>query len=85
MQDSDELVAVDLASQALTWRVKTGPMPADVFGTPDGKTVLVGMTGRRLGRGVRRERQGSQARQDASRPARAPMHSAPRATGATCT
>ena len=64
MQDSDELVAVDLASQTLTWRVKTGPMPADVFGTPDGKNLLVGMTGRRLGRGLRRERQGSQARQD---------------------
>jgi YVTN family beta-propeller protein len=45
MQDSDELVALDLASQALLWRVKTGPMPADVFGTPDGKTLLVGMTG----------------------------------------
>ncbi|MBA3772091.1 MAG: beta-propeller fold lactonase family protein [Ramlibacter sp.] len=45
MQDSDELVAVDLATQSLTWRVKTGPMPADVFGTPDGKNLLVGMTG----------------------------------------
>jgi YVTN family beta-propeller protein len=45
MQDSDELVAIDLASQALTWRVKTGPMPADIFGTPDGKSLLVGMTG----------------------------------------
>lgn len=45
MQDSDELVGVDLASQTLLWRVKTGPMPADVFGTPDGKSLLVGMTG----------------------------------------
>jgi YVTN family beta-propeller protein len=45
MQDSDELVAVDLATQAFTWRIKTGPMPADVFGTPDGKSLLVGMTG----------------------------------------
>jgi len=45
MQDSDELVAVDLASQTLRWRTKTGPMPADVFGTPDGKSLLVGMTG----------------------------------------
>jgi len=33
MQDSDELVAVDIASQALKWRIKTGPMPADIFGT----------------------------------------------------
>ena len=45
MQDSDELVAIDLASQTLKWRIKTGPMPADVFGTPDGKSLLVGMTG----------------------------------------
>ena len=45
MQDSDELVAVDLNTQTLKWRVKTGPMPADVFGTPDDKYLLVGMTG----------------------------------------
>jgi YVTN family beta-propeller protein len=45
MQDSDELVAVDLNTQTLKWRVKTGPLPADVFGTPDDKYLLVGMTG----------------------------------------
>ena len=45
MQDSNELVAVDLATQTIKWRVKTGPMPADVFGTPDDKTILVGLTG----------------------------------------
>jgi len=45
MQDSDELVAVDLATQTLKWRVKTGTMPADVFGTPDDKTLLVALTG----------------------------------------
>ena len=45
MQDSDELVAVDLATQTLKWRVKTGAMPADVFGTPDDKHLLVGLTG----------------------------------------
>ena len=45
MQDSDELVAVDLATQTVKWRVKTGPMPADVFGTPDDKLLLLGMTG----------------------------------------
>lgn len=45
MQDSDELVAIDLATQALKWRVKTGPMPADVFGTADDRQLLVGMTG----------------------------------------
>jgi YVTN family beta-propeller protein len=45
MQDSDELVAVDLATQTMKWRVKTGAMPADVFGTPDDKHLLVGLTG----------------------------------------
>ncbi len=45
MQDSDELVAVDLATQSIKWRTKTGPMPADVFGTPDDRYLLVGLTG----------------------------------------
>ena len=45
MQDSDELVAIDLNTQAIKWRTKTGAMPADVFGTPDDKLLLVGLTG----------------------------------------
>ncbi|MDP3137392.1 MAG: YncE family protein [Burkholderiaceae bacterium] len=45
MQDSDELVAVDLVTQALKWRIKTGPMPADVYGTADDRMLLVAMTG----------------------------------------
>ena len=45
MQDSDELVAVDLATQTIKWRVKTGNMPADVFGTPDDQHLLIGLTG----------------------------------------
>lgn len=45
MQDSDELVAIDLASQSLKWRARTGPMPADVYGTPDDRLLLVGLTG----------------------------------------
>ena len=45
MQDSDELVAIDLQSQKQLWRVKTGAMPADVFGTPDDRFLLVGLTG----------------------------------------
>lgn len=45
MQDSDELVAIDLNTQTIKWRTKTGPMPADVFGTPDDKLLLVGLTG----------------------------------------
>ena len=45
MQDSDELVAIDLATQTLKWRVKTGSLRRTCFGTPDDKTVLVGLTG----------------------------------------
>lgn len=45
MQDSDELIAVDLASQTIKWRVKTGSLPADIYGTADDKLVLVALTG----------------------------------------
>ena len=45
MQDSDELIAVDLASQAVKWRIKTGSTPADLFGTANDKLVLVALTG----------------------------------------
>ncbi len=45
MQDSDELVAVDLATQTIKWRTPTGPTPADVYVTPDDRTLLLGLTG----------------------------------------
>ena len=45
MQDSDELVAVDLASQSIRWRIPTGSMPADIFGVHQDRTLLVGLTG----------------------------------------
>lgn len=45
MQESDELVVIDLASQSIKSRTPTGPMPADVFLTPDEKSLLVGLTG----------------------------------------
>lgn len=45
MQDSDELVAIDLATQAIKWRIKTGPMPADLYGLPSDKQILVANTG----------------------------------------
>jgi DNA-binding beta-propeller fold protein YncE len=47
MQDSDELIAMDLLTQKIKWRIKTGPTPADVFGTSDDKLLLVGLTGGR--------------------------------------
>ncbi len=45
MQDSDELAAIDLQTQTIKWRVRTGAMPADVFGTADDRRVLVALTG----------------------------------------
>lgn len=45
MQDSNELVAIDLVGQKLKWRIKTGSLPADVFGTPDDRFLLIGLTG----------------------------------------
>jgi YVTN family beta-propeller protein len=45
MQDSDELVAIDINTQTIKWRTPTGSMPADVFGTPDDKHLLIGLTG----------------------------------------
>ena len=45
MQDSNELVAIDLATQVIKWRTPTGAVPADVYGTPDDKFVLVALTG----------------------------------------
>lgn len=45
MQDSDEMIAIDLATQAPRWKVPVGKMPADVFVTPDDKHLLVALTG----------------------------------------
>lgn len=45
MQDSNELVAMDIATQTILWRVGTGPLPADVYGSPDGRQLFIGLTG----------------------------------------
>ncbi len=45
MQDSDELVAIDLPTQTLKWRIVTGKMPADVFGSYDDKFLFLALTG----------------------------------------
>ncbi len=45
LQDSDELLAIDLATQAPRWKVRTGRMPADVFLTADDRHLMVGLTG----------------------------------------
>jgi YVTN family beta-propeller protein len=48
MQDSDELIAIDLATQTIRWRVPTGKMPADVYLTADDRHLYVGLTGDRF-------------------------------------
>jgi len=45
LQDSNELLAVDLATQTPRWKIKVGQMPADIFLTPDDKHILVALTG----------------------------------------
>ncbi len=48
MQDSDELMAIDLLTQKPRWTIKVGKMPADVFLTRDDKHLLLGLTGDRV-------------------------------------
>ena len=48
LQDSDELLAIDLATQAPRWKVRVGRMPADIFLTADDRTLLVALTGDKL-------------------------------------
>lgn len=45
MQDSDELIAIDLATQIARWKIPVGKTPADVFLTADDRHLLVGLTG----------------------------------------
>jgi YVTN family beta-propeller protein len=47
LQDSDELMAIDLATQAPRWKVKVGKMPADLFLAADDRTLFVALTGDR--------------------------------------
>ncbi|WP_246295067.1 YncE family protein [Piscinibacter koreensis] len=45
LQDSDELIAIDLGTQKPRWKSPVGKMPADVYLSPDDRLLLVGMTG----------------------------------------
>jgi len=45
LQDSDELLALDLATQKPRWKIQVGRMPADIFLTADDRTLLIGLTG----------------------------------------
>ena len=48
LQDSDEMMAVDLATQKVRWKIKVGKMPADLHLTADDRTLLVALTGDRF-------------------------------------
>ena len=48
LQDSDEMLAIDLATQKVRWKVKVGKLPADLFLTADDRTLLVALTGDRF-------------------------------------
>jgi DNA-binding beta-propeller fold protein YncE len=45
LQDSNELMAFELATQRVLWKVPVGKMPADVYLTPDERHLLVALTG----------------------------------------
>jgi YVTN family beta-propeller protein len=45
LQDSDELLAIDLTTQNVKWKQVVGKMPADIYLTPDDRFILVGLTG----------------------------------------
>lgn len=45
LQDSDELLAIELATQATRWKVKVGKLPADLHLGADDRTLLVALTG----------------------------------------
>ncbi|CAN5249390.1 beta-propeller fold lactonase family protein [soil metagenome] len=45
LQDSNELMAIDLATQTPRWKIPVGQMPADIFLSPDDRHILVALTG----------------------------------------
>lgn len=45
LQDSHQLTAIELATQKRLWTISVGKTPADLYLTPDDKTLLIGLTG----------------------------------------
>ena len=45
LQDSNELVAIDLESQTVIWRMPTGKVPAGLWMTPGDQYLFIGITG----------------------------------------
>ncbi|MGA1318468.1 MAG: YncE family protein, partial [Rubrivivax sp.] len=48
LQDSDEIMAIDLVTQTPRWKVRVGRMPADLLLTGQDRILLVGLTGDRF-------------------------------------
>lgn len=46
LQDSDEIAAIELATQKLLWKMPVGKTPAGIRMTPDDKHLLVGVMGK---------------------------------------
>ncbi|UXH77247.1 YncE family protein [Roseateles amylovorans] len=47
LQDSSELLCIDLNTMTPRWKVPVGKLPADIYLTPDDKYLLVALTGER--------------------------------------
>lgn len=47
LQDSSELLAIDLNTLVPRWKIPVGKLPADIYLTPDDKYLLVALTGER--------------------------------------
>jgi YVTN family beta-propeller protein len=45
LQDSDQMIAIDLATQTPKWTIPVGKMPADLFLSPDDKFLFLALTG----------------------------------------
>jgi YVTN family beta-propeller protein len=45
LQDSSELAAIDLETQAVVWKIPTGHVPAGLWMTPGDQYLLIGITG----------------------------------------
>jgi YVTN family beta-propeller protein len=45
LQDSNEVVAIDLETKKILWRINVGKMPAGLWMTPGDKYLLLGVTG----------------------------------------
>ena len=45
LQESNEIAAIDLKTQAVEWKMAVGRQPAGIWTTPDDRYLIVGMTG----------------------------------------